>query len=198
MGDTKVNESKFLSKKNNIVKKNKFMSFLNKIMTCFLIFLSLFVVLKSKPNLKDKIYNVIYNNNFSFSKIHKWYNDKFGSIIPIDNYFSKDTVAVFNDSLKYSSKTSYKDGVKLDVGKSYLVPLLESGTVVFLGEKEGYGNTIIVQQINGVDVWYSNVTNPSVKLYDYVEKGSLLANADKYLYLVFQKDGEHLDYKDYI
>ena len=78
-------------------------------------------------------------------------------------------------------------------------PVLESGIVIFIGERDGYGNTVVIEQIDGIDVYYSNISTDGVTLYDYVEKGSLLGEAkDKTLYLVFQKDGEYLDYKEYI
>ena len=79
-----------------------------------------------------------------------------------------------------------------------MVPILESGVVVFIGEKENYKNTIIVEQTNGVDVFYGNIKSNNIKLYDYVEKGELLGEVNKELYLVFQKNGEYLDYKKYI
>lgn len=49
------------------------------------------------------------------------------------------------------------------VSNNYLVPTLESGIVVFMGEKEGYGKTIIIEQINGIDVWYSNIEGKILK-----------------------------------
>ena len=53
--------------------------------------------------------------------------------------------------------------------------------------------------MNGIDAWYGNIDTTSIKLYDYVEKGSLLGEAkNKKLYLVFQKDGKFLNYQDYI
>ena len=58
-----------------------------------------------------------------------------------------------------------------------------------------------MQQVDGVDVWYSNinVNTENVKLYNYVEEGSLLGEAKgDYVYLVFQKEGKFLDYKEYI
>ena len=79
-----------------------------------------------------------------------------------------------------------------------MVPILESGVVVFIGEKDDYKNTIIVEQVDGIDVFYGNIKTNNIKLYDYVEKGELLGEANKELYLVFQKDGEYLDYKEYI
>ena len=51
---------------------------------------------------------------------------------------------VFNEQLTYNNKESYLDGVKLKL-ENNLVPINESGIVVFIGEKEGYGNTIIIQ-----------------------------------------------------
>ena len=48
-------------------------------------------------------------------------------------------------------------------------------------------------------MWYGNLDNVNVNLYDYVEKGSLLGEVkDTNLYLVYQKDGKYVDYKEYI
>ena len=78
------------------------------------------------------------------------------------------------------------------------MPLLESGVVVYIGEKESLGHTIIVEQVDGIDTYYSNI-NSNIKLYDYVEKGELLGEAkDNTLFLTFQKNGEYLDYKEFI
>lgn len=194
-----MNESKFLKRKNKNIKK-PILSFINKVLVCFILFLTLLIVVKTKPELKDKIYDKIFNSNFSFAPINKWYKEKFGSILPIDDIIpSTDIVSVFNESLKYSDDNLYKDGVKLTVEDNYLVPVLQSGTIVFIGEKENYGKTIIIQQVDGIDVWYSNISTDSIKLYDYVEKGSLLGETSgNSLYLVFQKEGKFLNYKEYI
>ena len=56
-----------------------------------------------------------------------------------------------------------------------------------------------MQGVNGVDIWYGNITNTNLKLYDYVEKGTMLGEVNKdTIYLVFQKEGKYLNYKDYI
>ena len=48
-------------------------------------------------------------------------------------------------------------------------------------------------------MWYCNVQNENVNLYDYVEKGNLLGEAKgKEIYIVYQKDGKYIDYKEYI
>ena len=88
--------------------------------------------------------------------------------------------------------------VCLNVDYQYLVPSLDNGIVIFVGTKEDYGNTVIIQQENGIDVWYSNLEEVNIKLYDYIKKGSLIGMADQKLYLVFVKDGEIIDYHKYI
>ena len=187
--------SKFLSNKKS---RNYFKSFLNKILFCVLLFLILLISIKINPNLKNKIYKFVYENNISFSRFKEIYDKYLGGTVPFDKITVDDTVSVFSESIKYNEIVSFNNGAKLGVEDSYLVPVLESGIVVYMGEKEGYGYTIIVQQNDGVDCWYSNI-NSSVKLYDYIEKGSLLGEAkDNNIYLYFQKNGEFIDYKTYI
>ena len=87
---------------------------------------------------------------------------------------------------------------ELVVSNNYTVPVIESGIVVFIGDKEDYGKVIIIQQINGIDLLYGNIDNTSYKLYDYVKKGDILGISNNYLYLVYKKDGKVLDYEKYL
>ena len=143
-------------------------------------------------------FNKVFKNNISFATINSWCKNKLGGILPFDKVVAPD-VTVFNEKLTYKEQSLYKDGVKLTVEDNYLVPIIESGIVVFMGEKEEYGQTVIVQQVNGIDVWYSNVDTSNISLYQYLTKGNLLGEAkSNYIYMVFQKDGKFLDYKEYI
>lgn len=195
--DIKMIKSK-IKKKNKKTNKNRssLYRFISKLLITIILTLITLILLKSNNKLKTFFYNKVYDNNISFATINKWYENHFGSSIPFKELVEKDTKAVFNNKLEYSKKEKYLDGVKLSVDKNYLVPILESGMVVYIGKKEGYGNTVIVQQVNGVDVWYGNINNPNVKLYDYVEKGKLLGDVkNNNLYLVFKKDGKVLSYE---
>ncbi len=153
------------------------------------------ILIKSNSNIKNIIYDNVYNNNLSFSKINNLYKKYFGENI-IENKLSMKPV--FNEKLIYDSKEKYKDGVKLAVGDNYLIPSLEGGLVIFVGKKDDYNNIVIVEQVNGIDVWYGNLNNINVKLYDYIEKGTLIGNCNKELYLVFKKDGKIINYEDKI
>lgn len=192
--DIKMIKSKINKKTNK--NRSSLYGFISKLLITIILTLITLILLKSNNKLKTFFYNKVYDNNISFATINKWYENHFGSSIPFKELVEKDTKAVFNNKLEYSKKEKYLDGVKLSVDKNYLVPILESGMVVYIGKKEGYGNTVIVQQVNGVDVWYGNINNPNVKLYDYVEKGKLLGDVkNNNLYLVFKKDGKVLSYE---
>lgn len=174
-----------------------FYSFIVRSLSCCCLFLVVLILSKKSPSLLDDVKKYVYEDTFSFAVINKWYKEHFGDILPLEELIPND-VSVFGEKLVYSSVNLYKDGAVLSVDKGYLVPVLDDGIVIFVGEKEDYGHTVIVQQTDGVDVWYGGVVE-DIKIYDYVKKGNLLGEAlDGKLYLAFQKDGKFLDYKKYI
>ena len=186
--------------KNKKTKEKKSYNKITKFLITIVITLLALILLKSNNNFKTFFYKNVYDKNFSFSKVNKIYKDIFGTPIPFSNLLNKNkTSLVFNEKLEYSDKSKYLDGVKLTVSNNYLVPTQVNGMVVFIGEKENYGKTVIISGTDGVDIWYSNMKTTSVKLYDYVEKGSLIGETnDTTLYLVYKKDGKVLNYEDYI
>lgn len=180
-------------------KSSFFYKYVMKFLVLLIITLVTLIALKSNSKFRSIFYKSVYDTNFSFAEINKLYQDTFGNPLPFKDLFDDNTRIVFNEKLKYSVASKYYDGVCLEVEKNLLVPVLESGMVVFIGEKENYGNTVIIEQIDGIDVWYGNVTNVNVKLYDYTEKGSILGNSDgNNLYLVYKQDGKNLDYEKYL
>jgi len=152
--------------------------------------------IKQSSAFKDNFYRVVYENNFSFAQVNSVYQNYFGVAFPFRNLL--DAKPVFHEKLVYSQEEEYLEGVKLSVGDEYLVPVLKSGLVVFIGEKEGYGNVVVVEQVDGVTLWYGNLDNVNVKLYDYIDSGTLLGNVKNHLYLVYKKDGKRLNYEEYL
>lgn len=183
----------YLKKKN---KKNKSVikTFISKFLILIFIFLITIISIKKDNDIKDYLEKNIFSKNFSFTKIKSIYTKYFGSVLPFDNISIE---PVFSEKLEYTTINKYNDGVVLSVTPNYLVPVQYSGIVVFIGEKEEYGNTVIIEGEN-VTIWYSNI-NSNIKLYDEVKKGEYLGETlDDKLYLVFQKDGSIVDYKEYI
>ena len=179
---------------NKYVKK-----FITKCFLSIVLFFAIGIYTKISIANKNLVYKSIYQDSFSFSYMNNLYNKYLGGIIPFKNLFKDDSKPVFNESLHYNNQTKYKDGVSLEVSDKYLVPNKEEGIVTFVGDKEGYGKTVIIQDLNGINTWYGNMNTLSVNIYDYIEKGKLIGDTiDNKLYLVFEKDGQFLDYQTYI
>ena len=195
----KQNKKKKLE--NNFTKKY-LISLLNRTLLSFLLLAICLCITKIDKKSKSFLEENIYNKNISFSKINNLYEKYFGKVAILDEIEKKTTVKiepVFSEKLSYTDKSDYKEGVKLVVEDNYLVPIVESGIVVYIGDKDNYGYTVIIQQVNGVDLWYVGVKNVNLKLYEYVEKGKLLGEVtDNNLYLYYQKDGKFVSYKDYL
>ncbi len=199
---TKYQRKKQLKKDSStFIQKNSFRSYLLSFISRFLISVILLLgalIGCKNPTVKSFINEQIYHTNIQFAPLKEWYQKNIGNVFPLQSSLP-DTTPVFSEQLTYRNKRLYKDGVSLEVGTNYLVPVLESGIVVFIGEKEDYGATVIIQQVNGVDLWYSNINASNLSLYEYVEKGSLLGEANgNEIYLVFQKEGAFLNYQDYL
>ena len=188
------------NKNNNIDKEfelGKYVKkFFLKTFIVLVLFVSLAITCKRSDFLKEKITNYLYSDDISFTKIKNIYDKYLGGILPVKKEVN--TEKVFNEKLKYSSSSVYLDGVKLEVTSNYLVPALKEGMVVFIGNKEGYGNTVIIEDLDGVYNWYGNIDNTSLKLYDYVNKGTLVGEVNDKLYLVFSKGDKYLDYEEYL
>lgn len=193
-------KNNFKQKRQRTIRKELFiMRNINRFLVVIVLTLFTLIFLKSNLNFRELFYNNVFEKNFSFAKVNKLYEQYFGSPIPFNDLINKQATYVFQEKLEYSESNKYKDGVALKVYKDYLVPSLNEGIVIFIGDKDEYPQTVIIQQANGIDVWYSNINNLTVKLYDYVEKNAPLGEViDDNLYLVFKKGADVLDYNDFI
>ena len=180
-------------KENTLLKKVNY--FIFKCLTIGLLFFLCSILIKKDKKIKNDIYNNIYKNNFSFAVFKAYYNQNIGSILPFQNIFKKKRV--FNEKIEYKSLSKYNKGIKLNLFDNYPIPNLKEGIVIYVGEKDKM-QTVIIQQSNGVDVWYRNLSNTNVKLYDYVEKDNIIGEAkNNILYLQFYSNGVEVDYKEF-
>lgn len=162
-----------------------------------IIFLLVSIILINKSTRVKEFYlDNIYTNSWSFTKFNSLYNKYFGSLVK--DYQVPDTSSVFNETLSYSHIEEYLNGSILSVSNNYLVPVIESGIIVYLGDKDSLRNTCIVQGVDGVDIWYSNIDISKLTLMDYVNKGEFLSTtlSDK-LYLTLERGNEYIKYEDY-
>lgn len=175
--------------------KSRLKVFIMKLLILLIIFLLTIIGMNKNQDLHNLISKKLLSENFSFYYIQNIYTKYFGEVFPFYNLLGVEPV--FSEKLEYSEVSKYNDGIVLSVSSNYLVPVQYSGIVIFIGEKENYGNTVIIQG-DDVTIWYSNILSDA-KLYDEVKKGEYLGETiGNKLYLVFQKDGEIVNYKDYI
>lgn len=184
------------TKKSILIKKNKSTNLIAKILIVIIITLSILIMSKTSKELNLKIKRIIFENNFNFNKYMNEYSKYFSEFLPFEKFLNTETV--FNEELKFNEKNIYHDGVELKVGQKYLVPSIDSGLVVYIGEKENYGKVVIIQQVNGIDLWYGNLDTVAVDLYDYIEKGTLIGETlNDSLFVVLEKEGTYLNYDEY-
>lgn len=199
--------SRIKNKRNNLIKygtnlkknNDKNSKYISLLFTRTLISVILVLLCAIYINISDK--NLItfkdhfFNETLAFTKINNLYTKYFGDIVP-DSL--NNVMPVFESGKKYTNITPENNSYRVDL-TSNVLPFLESGVVVFLGEKEGYGKTMIVQGIDGVDIWYSNLENYNVTMYDYVEKESIVGEfKENKALLTFIGNGQNISYENYL
>ena len=177
-------------------KTNKIMKFVNKTLTAIFLGLVFLIVMEYSPRFKNFMQEDVLNKNISFGFLSKLYDKYFGEVLPKTN---DNVVKVFNEKMNYKNKEKYLNGYKLTVTDNYLVPVIKSGVVVFIGEKEEYGNVITIEGEDNTTITYGNIKNSDTKLYNYLNAGEFLGEANgDYIYLIIQKEGEYQDIETYL
>ena len=180
----------------------KVQKYLSNLLSKFLlsiIFLMVSIILiKSNSNIKTFYQKDILTKQINFTKFNDFYTKYFGNILPDYTVPSVPTQMASNTEFDYNNGTPYLNGTKLETTENYPVPIITSGIIVFLGEKDSLGPTCIVQGIDGVDIWYSHIDTSSLNLYDYVTEGKILAPTESnYFYLTIDSNGNYLTYDTY-
>lgn len=180
----------------------KIQKYLSNLLSKFLlsiIFLMVSIILiKSNSNIKTFYQEDILTKQINFTKFNNFYTKYFGNILPDYTVPSIPTQMASNTELDYNNGTPYLNGTKLETTENYPVPIITSGIIVFLGEKDSLGPTCIVQGVDGIDIWYSHIDTSSLNLYDYVTEGKILAPTESnYFYLTIDSNGKYLTYDTY-
>lgn len=190
-----MKDSKYYKKKKAKEKKyNKNNVWLSKALISIIIVLGSLIVTNFNDNIRNDYKKFVLEKNINFSSINKIYEKYIGGFRDLDN---DDLVSnIVPDSLKIVPDDT--GSYLINLGMDYPLTFMESGIIVYIGEKDDLGNTIIVQGNDGIDLWYSNVINTEYSLYDYVKKGDILGtlNSDQLL-LTIMKDGNKLTYEEY-
>ena len=185
MKDSKYYKKKILKEKNNNY------SWLTRLLLSIILILGSLIATNLSMKVKNYYIGDILNKNINFNSINKLYK-KF-----ISQSKEEEVVAnVINDVNDYEK---VNNSFKFKVGVEYPISLLRSGIIVYIGDKDDLGKTVIVQGNDGIDIWYSNIDVTEYSLYDYVKEGSILGvNKDDYYMITIMKDGKSLEYSEYM
>ena len=170
-----------------------------KFFVCSSIFLIFSILVKGGVLDKYSIKKIIYQDHLEFSKFKNFYDRYLGGVFPLTGIDGTGVHQVFQEKLEYSDIKDYQDGAVLSVRNGYLVPVTDEGIIVYVGEKDGYGNVVMLENSQGVDIWYGNICNSNFKLYDQLKVGDYIGQScDDKIYLVYSKQNKILDYRDYL
>lgn len=178
---------------NNSYLKNLF----TRVLISIILVLSISIYIKNDSNNIEYINKYLFTESIPFTKINNLFKDNLGSVIP--EYNKHDITVNKVDSLinlDYSTSGEY---TSINTGINYMVNSLSGGLVVYKGNKDNLGNTVIIQGNDGVDIWYIGVVDSSINLYDYINKDSIIGNTEgEYLKLKLVKNGNTISYEEYI
>jgi stage IV sporulation protein FA len=147
----------------------------------------------------------VMTREFNFAGLSQWYQQHVGAtpvILPafFANHANKSGVnpnawimpAKGKIVLPFDSK---RKGVVLRTQAQAEVVAATEGWVIFAGQKEGLGNTVIIQHANGMETWYGWLQNLHIQEKDWVKSGQPLgqvAQTKKEFLIYFAlKRGDH-------
>ena len=182
--------------KNEIQLKSRFISnTISKVLISVIFVLSSLIYTNISVQNYELYKKKIINNNIHYPKTRKLYEKYFGKILPEN---TSSSISVFNNTFSSEKIEDTSNGEKITFENNTVIEAIQSGIVVYLGEKDDLGFTVIIQGIDDTDIWYSNIKNCNLNLYDYVEKTKIIGEVDKELHLKIIKNDKLLKYEEYI
>lgn len=67
-----------------------------------------------------------------------------------------------------------RQAIVLETGSTLPVEVVKEGWVTFVGEREGFGRTVIINHGQGEESWYGRLDEINVQLYDWVDQGQVI------------------------
>lgn len=172
--------------------------FLFKVLASACLFLVVAIMFKNDAALFEKPKAFVadaMDKNFQFATVIHWYEEQFGqsfALLPKQKQ-NEELAEETQPSLPATGKVLQEfeqDGQKISIetNMNEKVEASNGGVVEFIGEKPGFGQTVIIQHADQSQTWYGNLAEIDVKAYDYVEKGAEVGQADA------KEDGKGLFY----
>ncbi|WP_232695600.1 M23 family metallopeptidase [Brevibacillus daliensis] len=161
----------------------------------------------------------VMTRDFNFNGVAVWYQQVIGhspSFLPVFSPKQESIPVSSPLTMKWNLPQNWKvvkpydpnsAKIVLDLGQTGDVINNETGWVLEVGEKPGYGKTVVVQYANGREVWFGNLEVVHVKVDDWLSKGDIVGKAKtftgtdpetRYLYLSVKQRDSFIDPLDVI
>ncbi|WP_028547684.1 M23 family metallopeptidase [Paenibacillus sp. UNC451MF] len=158
------------------------------------------------------------NESFEFQTVALWYERQFGgtpSLLPALNtlnqeeaqkvdFVSKHYFTPVKGKIIAPFETS-RLGVTVETKSDMPVAAMDTGLVVYVGNKEETGYTIIIRHTNGLQSVYGWIEQGKVELNDWIKGGETIGTVSKnsskqagYLYFAVSKDNKFVNPADVV
>ncbi|MFE5320147.1 peptidoglycan DD-metalloendopeptidase family protein [Paenibacillus sp. NPDC056579] len=158
------------------------------------------------------------NDSFQFQSVALWYEQRFGgspSLLPaLNTLYQEEAQKVDVVSKHYFAPVKGKIiapyeasrlGVTVETSSDTPVAAMDTGLVVYVGNKEDTGYTIIIRHTNGLQSVYGWVEQGRVELNDWIKGGETIGTVSKnsskpsgYLYFAVSKDSKFVNPADVV
>lgn len=152
-----------------------YIKLINKLIISLVLLSILFILLKQNPLLK---YSIL-DDSLSFNTINQY----------LGKYIVKTAIEPVNNINNTLNYTKYNDGIKVFLSHNQ-VEAYDSGVVVYLGDINDYNDCIVIQGFNDIDLWYCNLTNYDVTMYEYIKKNTIIGRTNHELILIGKSNGQ--------
>ncbi|TDF97642.1 M23 family metallopeptidase [Paenibacillus piri] len=158
------------------------------------------------------------NEPYDFQKVALWYERQFGgtpTLLPALNPVKhEEAQKVSADASHYFAPVKGKviapfepgrQGITLETKTDATVAAVDKGLVVFAGNREDTGYTIIIRHTNGMQTVYGWIEQGKVELNDWIKGGETIGTVSKnssrpsgYLYFAISKDNKYINPADVV
>jgi stage IV sporulation protein FA len=157
------------------------------------------------------VMNEVLHRSYNFAGMSAWYEKNFGAVptlLPAVGTIGNEAKPVLQAQsmlLKAPAKGKVVQTFAEQGSGLYFAPqeaaihAIDQGWVTFAGQKEGLGNTIVIQHAKGMETWYAGLAAIEVKQNDWVEAqqtiGKVVAEETtvKPVYFAVKKNEQFVD-----
>lgn len=166
--------------------------FLLKILGAAVLFLAVAIVVKKDSSTFTSMEVSIrqaMDKEFNFAFVSEWYEDQFGTPLAFLPSTQEDNQTEDQDLQQYALSASGRiledfdengQRIAIETGIDTSVQAMNEGRVIFIGEKDGFGNTVVIQHSDNSESWYGNLKEVDVSIYEEIQKGGKVGAASSY------------------